>query len=305
MLIIALAAACIVAVALQDIIPGKWWYHSGTYALVIVALCVLMLWRLQKSRSRDAFRSLVVISAAGTLLTLVGLAAGLLGPDTQTYTGAPGATLPISEPAGTLRFPVFSDPKDRSQSIQFTAANGGSVAIPQTRRRYAGAYVMWSDPSAVALVSAEDAAGRRLTVTQPTNASFLSPVLLFSQTAKIGGRTLPVDSFSLPAVQRIVKAVLFPATTLSKIQNRAVSEPALLVAVEDARGKLLPGAIRLLPSGQRVRVGGVIVDAVIADYPRVTIAAAPQLLILFLGMAAFLGGLIWYGLVRSSSRSRS
>ncbi|MBV9276685.1 MAG: hypothetical protein JOZ97_00455, partial [Candidatus Eremiobacteraeota bacterium] len=149
-----------------------------------------------------------------------------------------------------------------------------------------------------------DAAGHRLTITQPTNASFLSPVLLFTQTAKIGGRSLPVDSFSLPAVQRVVKAVFFRASTLALIQNRAVNRPAILVAVENERGKLLPGAIRLVPSGGRVMVAGVTIGAVIVDYPRVTIAAAPSLPILALGIAGFLTGLAWYGGVKSPFRLR-
>ena len=303
MLIILLAATCVVAVALQDILPGQAWYHTGVYALAIIALCIVMAWRLNKYRPRDrAFNALVLICAAAVLVALAGVASGLLGPDTQTFSGAPGANVAVSEPAGTLRFPFYEDPRGGGQSVQFIGAHGEPIAI--ARRRYTSAYVIWSEPHPVALLSASDAAGHRLTITQPTNASFLSPVLLFTQTAKIGGRSLPVDSFSLPAVQRVVKAVFFPASTLALIQNRAVNRPAILVAVENERGKLLPGAIRLVPSGGRVTVAGVTIGAVIVDYPRVTIAAAPSLPILVLGIAGFVAGLVWYGGVKSPFRLR-
>ncbi|MBV9971715.1 MAG: hypothetical protein JO135_00105 [Candidatus Eremiobacteraeota bacterium] len=307
MLIIVLAAACVVGVALQDVVPGRWWYHSATYALLLAATCAFLLWRLSSAAKTrgQVFGPLLVMSGAAAVVTLCGLAVGLLGPDTQTYSGAPGATLATTEPSGTLRFPFQMDPDDRMGSVQFQSRAGRSLTIFQHRRSYTGAYVMWSDPHLVATITAADAAGRRLTITQPANASFLSPVLLFSQMAKIGGRMLPVDSFSLPAVQRSVKAVLFSPTTLSQIQGHAVFRAALLVAVEDERGRMLPGAIRLVPSGQRVTVGGVALGAVIATYPSVVVAAAPPLPILLPGVIAFFAGLSWYAALKNRFRSRN
>ncbi len=225
MVIVVLAAACIAAVVLQDVAPGKWWFHSGSYALVLAALAALLLWRLKKrSRLPDAsLKPLFCVTASATLVTLLGLAAGLLGPDTQTYAAAPGATIPVNEPSGSLAFPFLTGPRSNAQAVRFAAGGGRSFEIVEGRRRYSGAYVMWSEPHSVAVLSAADTSGRRLTITQPANASFLSPVLLFSQTAKIGGRNLPVDSFSLPAVQRVVKVVFFPPATLSQIQNRSAA----------------------------------------------------------------------------------
>ncbi|MBV8726408.1 MAG: hypothetical protein JO233_01375 [Candidatus Eremiobacteraeota bacterium] len=302
-MIVFLAAVCIAAVVVQDVVPGKAWYHAGWYALVLAALNALLLWRLQKMFARHDAHALPMtpIVAGATLVTLIGLSAGLLGPDTQIYTGAPGATIPINEPSGNLRFPFNPDAKQ--EVVIFEGRRGTRITLVPSRRRYVGAFVMWSAPRPVASVTAEDAAGHRLTITQPTNASFLSPVLLFSQTARIGGRTLPVDSFSLPAVQRIVKTVLFSPATLSQIQNKPVSQPALLVAIEDERGRLLHGAIRLLPSGERVNTGGVTIGAVVSDYPEIVIAAAPDFPIVFLGAAFLIAGLIWYATIRSPSRS--
>jgi len=299
-----LAAACIVVVAIQAIVPGKPWYHSSSYALLVVALNALLWWRLRKLFAQgDPLALPITVAGVGALLsTVVGLSAGLLGPDTQTYAGAPGAVIPIGEPSGNLRFPSV-DPTSEVPIVRFESSRGHTISVPPNRRRYVGAFVMWSAPHPVAALTAEDLHRRRVTITQPTNASFLSPVLLFSQSARIGGRMLPVDSFSLPAEQRVVKVVLFSAATLSEIRHHPTARPALLVAVEDERARMLPGAIRLLPSGERVTVGGVIIGAVIADYPQIVVAAAPDLPILLLGVAFFLAGALWYATLRSRSRS--
>jgi len=289
---------------MQDIIPGRSWYHTGSYALLIVALSALMLWRLRKAilNHDRSVPSLIAISAGASAIALTGLASGLLGPDTQTYIAPPGASMAILEPAGHLQFP-FDVQRAANVATVFRATTGREVTVALYQRRYIGAFILWSTSHPVAFVTAQDDRGRRLTITQPANPSFLSPVLVFPQTARIGGRILPVDSFSVPALQRIVKAVLFSADTLTKIQNRPASSPALLIAVEDERGRLLPGAMRLLPSGRRLRIDALTVGALIADYPQVVVAAAPALNIFLPGVAMFVVGLIWCAAFRIRFRS--
>lgn len=295
MTIVLLAAACLAAVGFQDVLPGNAWYHSASYALLLCALCALLLWRLQKRAMMHdpAFRPFAIVSAGAVIAAATGLGAGLLGPDTQTFLSAPGATIALSEPRGRLQFPFDPNSAQGSVVVRFVDERGRVLMLPENVRRYAGPFVMWSSAHQVALVSAEDPLGRRLTITQPSNPSFLSPVLLFAQSARIGGRMLPVDTFAIPAALRTVKAVLFSAAALTQMRGDHQTQPALLAAVEDHRGRLLPGAIRLIPSGGRAAIGGVTIGATIADYPQVEVAAAPFWPVFVLGIAAFAAGCVW------------
>jgi hypothetical protein len=303
--IVLLAALCLVAVGLQDVLPGNAWYHSASYALLLSALCALLLWRLQKRAGTHelAFRPLAIVTAAAVVIAATGLAAGLLGPDTQTYMSAPGAGVALSEPRGRLQFPFDPSPAQGSVVARFEDDRGRVLTLPENVRRYTGGFVMWSSPHQAAVVSAEDLLGRRLTITQPSNPSFLSPVLLFAQSARIGGRTLPVDTFSIPAAQRTVKAVLFSAAALTQMRGHSQTRPAVLAAVEDRRGRLLPGAIRLIPSGGQAVIGGVIIGATVADYPQIVVAAAPFWPVFVLGIAAFGAGCVWLALLKNPFRS--
>jgi len=293
--IVLLACICLIAVVVQDAFPGLAWYHTGSYALLLFVLCALLAWRLQKllrvSSARD--RPLSLVTAGALIVGAAGLASGLLGPDTQTYVSAPGANVAISEPAGMLQFPIDPTALQRPVAVRFEGAGGHAIAVPAKARRYFGGFVMWSVAREVAVVSAEDLRGRRLTITQPSNPSFLSPVLLFVQRSQIGGRTLPVDSFSIPAMQRTVKAVLFSGPVLAQMRDARAHLPAVLVAVEDDRGHLLPGAIRLIPTHAHAAVGGVIIGDTILGYPQIVVAAAPYLPLLVLGIAVLVAGLIW------------
>lgn len=305
MTIVVLACICLVAVVVQDVFPGRSWYHTGSYALLLFGACALLVWRLQKRlRVADArVRPLTLVTAGALIGGAAGLASGLLGPDTRTFTSAPGASVALAEPPGTLRFPFDPSPEERAVTVRFETADGRTITLPENRRRYIGGFVMWGAGRQVAVVAAADLQGRRLTITQPSNASFLSPVLLFTQSSRVGGRVLPVDSFAIPAAQRVVKTVLLSATVLAQMRGHPEVVPALLVAVEDERGRLLRGAIRLIPSHTHSAVGGVIIGDSIADYPQVVVAAAPYLPVLILGVAVFGAGLIWFISLKNSFRS--
>jgi len=68
-------------------------------------------------------------------------------------------------------------------------------------------------------VSAANGRGERLTVTQPSGAAFLSPVLLMEQTQSIAGMDVRYDSFAVPAVNRLVRAVLFNPQQAAQLHN--------------------------------------------------------------------------------------
>ena len=96
---------------------------------------------------------------------------------------------------------------------------------------------------------AADPGGNRLTITQPTNGSFLSPVLSMQQTTTIGGLNVRYDTFAVPALRRTVKAVLFTADQAASLGDQAPppGTPAVLFAVAEVTIEL--GVERLRRAG--------------------------------------------------------
>ena len=285
------AILCIALVVIQDIFPGQPWYHQGAYALTLAALISWQWWMV-----RRYWKYALVVTGA-TIIGAAGLASSLLSPDPRTIVGGPGESVPITEPAGVLQFPVSRPPL--APILQRPGRSG--VAVGLHGRTYLAASILWTQPRTSAYLEVSDAHGARLTITQPTNTSFLSPVLLFRNTASIGGQILPVDSFAVPAAHRSVKAVLFTAAGLARMEKRgSEASPGILFAVEDERGQLIPGAIGLARDGEAIQKGGLILRPSIQAFPDVVITSAPYLPAVILGL--FLTGI---GVFKSRSRSRS
>ena len=143
-----------------------------------------------------------------------------------------------------------------------------------------------------AYVEARDARGERLTVTQPTNSSFLSPVLLFPQAVPIAGQMLPADSFATPAIHRQIKAFYFSksATAAAKAHGLA-GKAAVLFAVDDDEEHLVPSGIGFVESGGDVTLGGVRLLMTLGTYPALVVSAVPSPPALWLGLATFVAGL--------------
>jgi len=279
----------VLLVLLQDIVPGKSWYHSGAYAWALILLTAALVWRTRAARrNRECAAGIAVASAGAAVVAIAGLAATLLGPDTHTIIRAPAERIPISEPPGVIAFPSLDA---FGAAIEFTPQ--GRSAFRVRARRYFGAYIFTSMSRDVAILKAATAADAHLTITQPDNSSFLSPVLLFSGQSEIAGRTLPVDSFAVPALRRSIKAVLFSARAIAQMDPEVSRDPrpGVLFAVNDERGRLIPGAIRLVRSGARATIGGLTLEVGVASYPAVTIAAAPYWPLLLLGLLLYALGL--------------
>ncbi|MFN2450490.1 MAG: hypothetical protein ABR508_11995 [Candidatus Baltobacteraceae bacterium] len=261
--------ACAIGMTLaQDVFPARAVYHDGWYNAVLVACAVvaLVIGRRMPAASR-------LCAGGAALVALAGAASGLLGPDTQVVAGAPGSTIETKE-YGTLRFPLDAN------------------AIPQ--RSYTLSAVRSALARDVVHVWAADARGNHLTVTQPSNAAFLSPVLLMQQSVRLAGMGVRTDEFSLPAVSRSVKAVLFEPAQAAQMRTAASfpGKAAVLFAVSDANGQTLHNGLGLVPSGGRKRIAGLLLGADVQAYPALSCASAPYLPLMFLGLIVFAVGVI-------------
>ncbi len=237
-------------VAAQDLFPGQAIYHYGWYNAIDAALFVLAALNL-RGRSNSG---LIIASFGAAIVVFTGVAAGLMGPDTQTVIGAPGATVRNDDAGGTFVFPISAS----DAPVQF--ARGSSLTSIDGGRRYTGGFVMWQLPRTVVNLDVADAHGNHLTITQPTNASFLSPVLLMQGSTTIAGMDVQYDTFSVPAAARSVKAVLFSAQQAAKLRADPpiTGRPAVLFAVSDEAGNMVPRGIGLVASGDRKTIGGLL-----------------------------------------------
>ena len=223
------------------------------------------------------------------LVGIAGFSAALFGADLQTLVRAPGERVNLEEPQGIAAFPFTEDPA--AASLRVSLVRGSSSIDVGPSKRYLMQYVVWTVPRDMAEVSVGTARDEHLTVTQPSGTAFLSPVLLFAQTAAIAGKEYPVDTFSVPAVRRQVKAVYFSAGDVARLKT-ASAGPALLVAVEDDAGNVLPGALRMIATGSQATVGGLTIHVRTLTYPALVIASAPLLPLLVLGIGAYAVGLV-------------
>ena len=257
----------------QDAVPGRAVYHSGWYNALAIALIVLAARGLRK---RTLPQKLALAGAA--LVTISGAVSGLTGPDTQLVIGAPGATIDTRD-YGSVAFPI------------------DAAAVPQ--RRYGLASIFVAHPREVVHVSVTDAGGNHLTVTQPSNSTFLSPVLMMQQTARVANMDVLTDEFALPAVSRSVKVVLFSASQAAFLRraDMPAGKPAALFDVTDAKGRTLPDGLGLVPSGESKTIAGLTIAADVQSYPALDASSAP-----FLPLTG--AGLLLFGLGVSRNRFR-
>ncbi len=271
--LLASAGICIVLTFCQDVIPGKAFYHTSWYALSLVLAGSVLLVRGRSARA-------ALVTAGSLLIAGAGLASGLLGPDTAEFVRAPGSIAPVPE-LGKLEFPLAE-------------SNGEPMVALRTAKRlifvghayaYAGAFILHERLRTIAHVDVFDLRGNHLTITQPQNLAFLSPVLLFQQETTIGGKTLPVDSFTVPAMHRTVKAVLFDRDHIGVMPGPIrKAGAAVLFAVQNEHGILVRSGMNVIPNGSLGTVGGLKIQSRIARYPAIEVDSAPHPLALLLGV---------------------
>jgi hypothetical protein len=293
-----LLACTIGMVVAQDVYPGAAAYHAGWYNALDIALFILGAWRLRVLQKTQAarFSSLAVAAFGAAIVVFTGVASGLMGPDTHTVVGAPGASVRDDDAGGSFVFPLSGD--------TILLQRGRSTVTVGASRRYTGAFILWQEPRTVVHVDAADPRGGHLTITQPTNASFLSPVLLMQQQTVIDGMNVRFDSFSVPAAQRNVKAVLFTEQQAAQLHTDPpiVGEPAILFAVADTADRVLPHGIGLAQPGVQKAIGGLRLTATVLSYPAVVVASAPYWPVLVVGLLLCLAGALQ---IRIPSRSKT
>ncbi len=297
------ASGCVVMVLAQDFVPGWPGYHSWQYAAALVIGMIAVIGYVQDARhGRDGEtgRRLVIVLIGALVVTATGLISGLLGADTETVARAPGTVAPLPAVGAAAFFPL-AGPQDIArgdEALTLRQRNGTSLAIEPGRGRFVGANVLRLVPQRAAFVTARDPRGNRLTVTQPTNPSFLSPVLLFPQSVPIAGKDVPSDAFATPAVHRQIKAFYFAKGTAGLQHGAALgSSAAILFAVDNDGGQLVPGAIGFAPSGHEVSLGGIRLQASLGTYPALEVSAVPYPPALWFGIALVLGGAAYAALV--------
>ncbi len=285
-----LLLACAVGMVLaQDVYPGASVYHYGWYNALVIALFVLAAWQIRSLRKTHAavLPALAAAAFGAAIVVFAGAASGLMGPDTHVVIGAPGASVRDEDAGGSFVFPLKGD--------QIALQRGRSaVTVGGAGRRYTGGFVLWEQPRTILEIEAADPRGNHLTITQPTNASFLSPVLLLQQRTNIDGMDVSFDSFSVPAVQRNVKAVLFTEQQAAQLHTDppTIGQPAILFAVANTRDQVLAGGIGIAPPGVQKSLAGLRLTASVGTYPAVVVASAPYWPILALGLLLIIAGII-------------
>jgi hypothetical protein len=294
----ATALALLAAVGAQYVWPRWPGFHEWQYATVLGAGAVLLIGAIWSVRSNSDRRSLGLVAAAsGALIAVVaGLAAGLLGPDTQTIARGPGSVVPLPDLGVAVAFPNAGAADVAAGNVGLELRRRGSVTpLAAGSRRIEGSTLLETERRPAVFVAVEDARGRHMTVTQPAGTAFLSPVLLFGQTVSIGGGTMPADGFAVPALQKSIKAVLFPAGALKnqRLHGLPAGKDAVLFVVDDPGGRMVRGGIGLSLSGKSITLGDVSVTPAIGSYPALIVSSIPYPAAFILGLIAFFGGALF------------
>lgn len=296
---LAVALLAIALVVAQDAFPATALYHTWQYALALaVALALIVAYAGGARRDRDARAKRLIVALAGAaIVDLAGLAAGLLGPDTATIVGTPGTVVPIPALGAAASF-APADPQTLERgtaNVTLHWRDRSSTELRPSSRRIVGETLLYLEQRPAAYVETFDAQGAHLTMTQPTNASFLSPILLFRDRQRIAAFDLPFDTFAMPAKHRVVRALYITADQLTRFGHARVaagaSGPAIILSAADDRGTSL--GIAIAASGQSVDIAGIRVRVTIGSYPALAVAAAPLTWLLVLGAVLFVGGSVW------------
>ncbi len=299
MIALVAAIAGIAAVLAQLIVPEWTGFHTWQYAgaLSLAGLAILTyIGGARKGEDGEVGRRMPIALIGSLVVLVAGLASGLLGPDTDTVVRAPGSVAPLPDAAAAAFFPnVDADGIQRGDAlVELRKRDHSVLEVPSGSRKIVGNLTMQTTPHIAAYIEARDAAGRHLTVTQPTSSAFLSPVLLFPATVKIMDRDLPADGFAVPAMHRQVKVFFVQRSSAMAAQLHGLGKTdSVLFAVDDDEGRPVPGGIGFAPGGTTVELGGLRLRATLGSYPQLTISAAPSPIALWLGTLIFLAGLVY------------
>lgn len=289
MILFWLLLACSVAMTLaQDAYPGAALYHYGWYNALDAAFFIVAAMQLRSLRKTHPRKmtGLALAAFGAAIVVFAGVVSGLMGPDKHTVIGAPGASVRDDDAGGSFVFPL------QGTAVRFE--RGRSAVTISGGRRYTSGFVFWQQPRTVVSVTAADPKGNNLTITQPTNASFLSPVLLMQQTTTIAGMDVQFDSFSVPATSRSVRAVLFTPQQAAQLHSPAIvsGRPAVLFSVTDRQDREVPNGIGIVAPGSQRLIGGLLLGPTVETYPAIVVASAPYFPVLIFGLLVFIAGCV-------------
>jgi hypothetical protein len=308
---IAFALLAIALTLAQDVLPARDWYHGWQYTVILaVAIVVMFAHALHAWRGTDDPNGKrIALALAGAIAVAVaGLLSGLIGPDTVTVVGTPGTVTPVPD-LGVAAFFAPADPQTipRGDASVVLRRLGGSPLEVGPRPVPVGLSVAFTQPRPAAYVVVRNDRGERLTITQPNNPSFLSPVILFRQAQQIHDRTFPLDTFAVPAAQRVVRILYFSPGDLAAFRrDPAVPAPsgpgAILSASDDAGAQR---GITMATSGREAAIAGLHVTVTLGTYPVLQVASAPQPYVTLAGLLVFAVAAVWALVPSSRSSSRT
>ena len=293
---IGFAVLAIALTIVQDLLPARDWYHGWEFITILAVAIVALLANASTAVRGPAPDKRFALALAGAIAVgVAGLLSGLIGPDTITVVGTPGTVTPVMDLSAAAFFPTAD-----AQSL-----TGGDATVI-LRRRGAEAVTIGSHPQPLGLsvvftqmqpaayIVVRDANGNRLTVTQPNNPAFLSPVMLFRQKQEIHAQTLPLDTFAVPAAHRTVHILYFSAAALSAMQQNpaGAGQAGAILSVSD-EGGTPQGHIAMVTSGNSATIGGITITVTLGTYPVLQVASAPQPFVVLGGILVFAGALLW------------
>lgn len=293
---LALALIAIALTLAQDAFPARDWYHAWQYAtILILAIIVMLAYANGARRGADgpAGRRLALAMLGAVVVALAGLTSGLLGPDTITVIGSPGTVTPVPDLGVAAFFPPAGPATiEHGDAVVTLRRRGASALDVANRPTLLDLSVATTRTHPAAYIEARSARGDRLTITQPNNPAFLSPVMLFRQTQPIRGKEVPLDEFAVPAEHRLVHILYFTAADLAAMRpGTPVTSGGAVLSVGDDQGKEL--GLTIAPSGHEVPIAGLEITITMGSYPVLVVASAPQPYALGAGCVVFAFGCVW------------
>lgn len=290
-------AFALLAIALtlaQDALPARDWYHAWQYVTILAIAIVVMAahaWTSWRGRNGPHGRRFALALTGAIVVAVAGLLSGLIGPDTVTVIGTPGTVTPVPD-AGVAAFFSTVDPAalERGDATVTIRRRGAPQIDVGPRPAPFGLWVAFTQSRPAAYVVVRNQRGDRLTVTQPSNPSFLSPVMLFRQSQEIHDQTFPLDTFAVPGVDRVFRILYFSPADLAAFRHQPVApdaKPGAILTASDEAGKQY--GITMAASGEETPIAGVRVTVTLGSYPVLLIASAPQPLAVIAGLALFAG----------------
>ncbi|MBV8082469.1 MAG: hypothetical protein JOY86_05735 [Candidatus Eremiobacteraeota bacterium] len=286
--IIAATAAVIFALRPFDQLFHHWAFAVAA-AIAGLALLAQGVTGLRPVNAQERFASFGGFGGALLCAAMVS-AAFAVGPPHQLG-GSPGQITPLRQgERAAIAFPMVTQTPnglDAPDAVELLQGGGAPQALHDGDTRRTGQYVLAVSSGPLAFVRAQTPDGRPVTVTQPEGASFASPYLLFPGAQ--GEQRL--DYFAVPPLHRTVN-VAYYASYRDEARGIVIPTPFVLVQINEENGaQLYRGAT---VSGHPIRAAGMVVTFTLGRYPAVTLASAPALVPLGLGILMLVAGLIGY-----------